>query len=120
MIIITVYQIILEEIKMKGIKLILLSTLVVAMLTSCGMRRTNTTTSPSPQATHNGNVSNTNDGTVSNDANNAVNHAGEAVQDVGEGAGNAARDVGDAAGDVVEGVGDAARDVTDGTNNNGR
>lgn len=40
-------------IKMKGIKLILLSFMAAAMLTSCGMNNTNDNTSPSPESTVN-------------------------------------------------------------------
>ena len=36
---------------MKGIKLILLSFMAAAMLTSCGMNNTNDNTSPSPEST---------------------------------------------------------------------
>ena len=99
---------------MKGIKLVLLSFISAAMLTSCGMNNTNDNTAPSPESTVNTN----HDNDVSNDVDNAGNAAGDAVKDVG-----------DAAGDVVEGVGDAAADVAEGVsdavggndaNNNGK
>ena len=45
---------------MKGIKLILLSFMAAAMLTSCGMNNTNDNTSPSPESTVNTNNENNN------------------------------------------------------------
>lgn len=104
---------------MKGLKLILLSAVIAAMLTSCGTNNSSSKTTASPSATQNtGNVSNTDNGKVSND-----------VEKAGDAAGNAVKDVGDAAGDIVEGAGDAASDVVEGAgdaagmndaNNNGK
>ena len=100
---------------MKSIKLILLSAIVAAMLTSCGMNNSSSKATPTPRATqNNGNVSNTNNGTVSDDTKKSGDTAGNAVKDTGDAAGNAIKDTGDAAGDVVEDVGDAAGDVVEG------
>lgn len=105
---------------MKGIKLVLLSIMVTAMLTSCGTNNNNTTSTSSPQATQNdsGNVDKGNDGKVSDDVKDVGDDAGDAVKDVGDAAGDVVEGVGDAAGDVVEGAGDAV-DAND-ANNNGR
>ena len=43
---------------MKGIKLVLLSFIAAAMLTSCGMNNTNDNTAPSPESTVNTNHDN--------------------------------------------------------------
>lgn len=104
---------------MKSIKLILLSVIAAAMLTSCGMNNSKTNASPSPQATqdNNGNVSDTDNGRVSDDVRDVGDNAGNAVEDVGDAAGDVVEGVGDAAGDVVEGVGDAV-DTNDANNNN--
>ena len=45
---------------MKGIKLVLLSFIAAAMLTSCGMNNTNDNTAPSPESTVNTNHDNEN------------------------------------------------------------
>jgi hypothetical protein len=116
MIILSVHKKITEELIMKGIKLFLLSALAASMLASCGMNNSGTTASPTPHATessNSGNVSDTNNGTVSEDVKDAGDSAGNAVKDVGDAAGDVVEGVGDAAGDVVEGVGDAV----DGNNN---
>lgn len=103
---------------MKGIKLILLSALLTATLASCGMNNSSSNATPSPAATENtGNVSNTDNGTVSDDVENAGDAAGNAVKDTGDAAGDIVEGAGDAAGDVVEGVGDAVG-VNDANNNN--
>lgn len=102
---------------MKEIKLILLSMLAAAMLTSCGMND-DMNASPSPMATHDsGNVSDTNDGQVNGDNGNNNESLGNDVKDIGDDAGNAVRDVGDAAGDVVDDVGNAAGDVVNDVEN---
>ena len=49
---------------MKGIKLVLLSFIAAAMLTSCGMNNTNDNTAPSPESTVNTNNENKNDNTM--------------------------------------------------------
>lgn len=99
---------------MKEIKLILLSILAAAMLTSCGMND-DMSASPTPMATQDsGNVSDTNDGQVNGENGNNNESVGDDVKDVGDDMGNAVRDVGDAAGDVVDGVGNAAGDVVNG------
>ncbi len=109
---------------MKGIKLILLSFIAAAMLSSCGMNNSNSKATPTPNATQNsgGNVSNTNDGTVADDADNAGDAAENAVEDAGDSAGNAVKDAGDAAGNIIEDAGDAAGDVmgSNDSNNNGK
>jgi hypothetical protein len=104
---------------MKGIKLILMSALLTAMLASCGMNNSSSTATPTPSATENtGNVSNTDNGTVSNDVKDAGDAAGEAVKDTGDAAGDIVEDAGNAAGDVMEGIGDAVG--TNDSNNNNR
>ena len=62
---------------MKGIKLVLLSFISAAMLTSCGMNNTNDNTAPSPESTVNTNHDNAadvaegvSDAVGGNDANN--------------------------------------------------
>lgn len=106
---------------MKGIKLVLLSFISAAMLTSCGMNNTNDNTAPSPESTVNTNHDNENKMTITMFQTMQIN--------AGNAAGDACKDVGDAAGDVVEGVGDAAADVAEGVsdavggndaNNNGK
>lgn len=109
---------------MKGIKLILLSVIAAAMLTSCGMNNSNSKATPTPGAAQNnsGNVNNTNNGTVTDNAKDAGSAAGNAAKDVGDAAGNAVKDVGDAAGNIVEDAGNAAGDVmgANDSNNNGK
>lgn len=99
MTIITVYKSIMEDKKMKTIKLILLCTALTLSLASCGM--------------NDGKISETQAPTATQSTDNVEND----IRDVGDDAGNAVKDVGDAAGDVVEGVGDAAGDVVEGVDN---
>ena len=94
---------------MKGIKLVILSVIVTAMLASCGTN--NARNSAAPKATDTGNVSDTNNGKVQddtkdtgmkNDTDNAAKDTGDAAKDVGDAAGNAVKDAGDAAKDAVD------------------
>ena len=118
MIILTLYQNNIGGEKMKGIKLVLLSVIITAMLASCGMNSTkNTKTSPSPAATDSGNVSDTDNGTISDKGNSTSNDAGNAVKDAGDIAGDAAKDVGDVAGDIADGAGNAVKDAGDAVGN---
>ncbi|MCH5210374.1 MAG: hypothetical protein J1F01_05350 [Oscillospiraceae bacterium] len=110
---------------MKGIKLILLSVVITAMLTSCGTNNAkNTKTSPAPRATSSSNVSDTNNGTIEDDskntgnsmrddAGNAVKDAGDMAKDAGDAVGDIARDTGDVAGDIVDGAGNVVEDAGD-------
>lgn len=94
---------------MKSIKLILLSVIAAAILSSCGMNNS-TSATQAPQATSssdNGNVSDTDNGSISEDTDNAADDAGDAVRDAGDAAGDVVEGAGDAAGDVAEDVGDA-------------
>lgn len=102
---------------MKTIKLILMSMVLSAVLTSCGMRNNEPARTQAPM-NENNNVSDTNNGRVEEDIRDAGESAGNAVDNIGDAAGDVVDGVGNAAGDVVEGVGDAVG--TNDANNNGR
>ena len=106
---------------MKGIKLLLLSVVVTAMLASCGTNTANNTKSATTPkaATNSGNVSKTNDGTVEDDSkgNNMAKDTENAAKDAGDAVGDIAKGTGDAAGDIIDGAGDAVKDAGDAVGN---